>query len=88
MRNAYDAANLIDAHLVRHALEQAGIPVFIRGEALLGGVGDLPAYGLVSVAVPDSAWEQARHIIEALGLGSSPDEDDDASELRDGTFSA
>ena len=87
MRIAYDAANLIDAHLVRHALEEAGIPVFIRGEALLGGLGELPAYGLVSVAVPDSAWEQARGIVEALGLGSGPTEED-APEGQDGEFSA
>ncbi len=34
----YEAASLIDAHLVRIALEQqAGIPAFVRGEALLGG---------------------------------------------------
>lgn len=88
MRVAYDAANLIDAHLVRHALEQAGIPVFIRGEALLGGLGELPAYGLVSVAVPDSAWEQARGIVDQLGLGSSSAGQGDSSEEEDGEFLA
>ena len=87
MRIAYDAANLIDAHLVRHALEQAGILVFIRGEALLGGLGELPAYGLVSVAVPDSAWEQARGIVEELGLGSGPAEED-VKDGHDGELSA
>jgi hypothetical protein len=70
MRIVYAAANLIDAHLVRHALEQAGIPAFVRGEALVGGIGELPPIGLVSVAVPDSAWEQAREVIDQLGLGS------------------
>ena len=34
MRTVYEAANLIDAHLVRQALEAAGIPAFVRGEAL------------------------------------------------------
>jgi hypothetical protein len=29
----YEAANLIDARLVRIALEQAGIPAFVRAEA-------------------------------------------------------
>jgi hypothetical protein len=70
MRTVYAAATLIDAHLVRHALEQAGIPAFVRGEALVGGIGELPAVGLVSVAVPDGAWEQARDVVDALGLGS------------------
>lgn len=70
MRTVYNAANLIDAHLVRHALEQAGIPAFVRGEALLGGIGELPPVGLVSVAVPESAWEQARGVVDRLDLGS------------------
>lgn len=70
MRVVYDAANLIDAHLVRHALEQAGIPAFVRGEALVGGIGELPPVGLVSVAVADSAWEQAREVVDALGFGA------------------
>ena len=77
MRTVYDAANLIDAHLVRHALEQAGIPAFVRGEALVGGIGELPAVGLVAVAVPDSAWEQARDVVEQLGLGSPVDQEED-----------
>ncbi|MEO5962720.1 MAG: DUF2007 domain-containing protein [Thermomonas sp.] len=84
MRTVYDAANLIDAHLVRHALEQADIPAFIRGEALVGGIGELPPIGLVSVAVPDSAWEQARAIVDALGLGSGVADPDDAIEGQGG----
>ncbi len=84
MRNVYDAANLIDAHLVRHALEQADIPAFVRGEALLGGIGELPAGGLVSVAVPDGAWQLARDIVDQLGLGSSPAEEDDVFDDQEG----
>ncbi len=68
MQAVYDAENLIDAYLVRHALEAAGIPVYIRGEALVGGVGELPAYGLVAVCVPPSALTQARDLIAALPL--------------------
>lgn len=71
MRTVYTAANLIDAHLARHALEQAGIPAFVRGEALVGGIGELPAFGLLSVAVPESAWEKAQGIVNQLGLGSN-----------------
>src|SRR5699024_8875378 len=36
MRTVYEAANIIDAHLVRHALEGIGIRVFLAGEALAG----------------------------------------------------
>ena len=68
MRVVYEPANLIDAHLVRHALEDAGIPAFVRGEALLGGVGQLPACGLLAVCVADACWPQARALVEALPL--------------------
>jgi len=69
VRVAYEAAHAIDAHLVRHALEAAGIPAYIRGEALLGGLGELGIYGLVAVCVPDPCWPDARAVVEALQLG-------------------
>ncbi|MGH8081156.1 MAG: DUF2007 domain-containing protein [Lysobacter sp.] len=77
MKVVYEAAHLIDAHLVRHALEDADIPVFLRGEALLGGIGELPAFGAVQVCVPEAAWPRAREVVEALSLGSPPDPADE-----------
>ena len=68
MKVVYEAANLIDAHLVRHALEETGVPVFLRGEALLGGMGELPLFGVVAVCVPDSAWPEARALVERLPI--------------------
>lgn len=68
MRVVYEARNQIDAHLVRHALEHAGIPAFVRGEALLGGVGELPACGLVAVCVPEVAWPDADALVRTLPL--------------------
>lgn len=68
MKVVYEAANLIDAHLVRHALEAAEIPVFLRGEHLLGGMGELPLFGLIAVCVPDAAWPEAREIVATLPL--------------------
>lgn len=70
MRVVYEAAGIIDAHLIRHALEAAEIPVFIKGEALLGGMGELPMFGLVQVCVPDAAWREAREVVETVGLGA------------------
>lgn len=69
MKVVYEAANAIDAHLVRHALEDEGLPVFLRGEPLTGGMGELPLFGVVAVCVPDSAVEQARGIVGRLDLG-------------------
>jgi hypothetical protein len=89
MQVVYEAWNLIDAYLVRHALEDTGIPVFVRGEALLGGVGELPACGLVAVCVPDGCWPQARAVVESLPLlaGEAGDGDVDRVPL-DGALPA
>lgn len=83
MKVVYEAANLIDAHLVRHALEAAEIPVFLRGEQLLGGMGELPLFGVIAVCVPDVAWPEAKDIVDALALGEAPDEADSAGEVGD-----
>lgn len=80
MKVVYEAANLIDAHLVRHALEAAEIPVFLRGEQLLGGMGELPLFGLIAVCVPDLAWPEARNVVEALALGDASDAAGDMSD--------
>lgn len=75
MRTVYDAANVIDAHLVKHALEDAGIPAFVRGEALTGGIGELGVFGLVAVMVADAAEPAARAVVAQLRLGAAPDAD-------------
>lgn len=81
MRSVYEAANLIDAHLVRQALEAEGIPAFVRGEALTGGIGELGVFGLIGVMVPDAAWPQARDVVMALQLGECALPIDDEDEL-------
>ena len=81
MRVVYEAANVIDAHLVRQALENAGLPAWVRGEALTGGVGELGVFGLVAVMVPDDCAIAARGVVESLEFGTPSaaahgDEDD------------
>ena len=66
MRIAYHAETLIDAHLVKDALERAEIPAFIAGEFLTGAVGQLPARDFVAVMVPEAAAEAAEGIVRAL----------------------
>ena len=80
MKVVYEAANLIDAHLVRHALEAVEIPVFLRGEQLLGGMGELPLFGVIAVCVPDAVWPEARDVVDALALGGAPDESNEPDE--------
>ncbi|HEY0859915.1 DUF2007 domain-containing protein [Pseudoxanthomonas sp. F37] len=70
MRVVYLADNLFDAHLVKHALEQAEVPAFVFGESLLGGMGELPLFGVLRVCVPDTAFPQAQDVVQGLGLES------------------
>jgi hypothetical protein len=66
MQTVYEAENLLDAHLVKGALEQQGIPAYVAGEYLTGALGELPAMGLVSVMVPQHCLPQARDIVAAV----------------------
>ncbi len=84
MRTVYQALNPIDAHLVKHALDDAGIPAFVLGEHLIGGVGELPATGFIQVRVPDEWFEEAQRLLHDLPMladdATEPDTGDDAEE--------
>ncbi|MCD7098178.1 DUF2007 domain-containing protein [Stenotrophomonas sp. MMGLT7] len=73
MKVAYRAENLIDAHLVKHALEDAGIPAFVFGESLLGGMGELPLFGVLRVCVADESLPAAEAAVRALDLAGPGD---------------
>jgi hypothetical protein len=66
----YHAESIVDAHLVKDALEYAGIPAFINGEYLIGGMGQLPARDFLGVSVPeiciDAAEPVVRDVVEML----------------------
>lgn len=64
MHTVYHAESLVDAHLVKDYLEQAGVPAFIAGEYLTGGVGQLPARDFISVGVPDSCVPMAEPLVQ------------------------
>jgi hypothetical protein len=66
MRIVYRAQTLIDAHLVKDALESRDIPAFISGEYLTGGVGQLPAMDYVAVLVPESSLPAAEAIVREV----------------------
>lgn len=73
MKNAYDAASNIEAHLVKHQLQQAGLDARIEGEYLQGGVGELPAAGNVRVVVPAAEYAAARQVIADWEASESDD---------------
>ena len=62
MRIVYQAENIIDANLVKNALEDVGIASFVSGQYLTGAAGELPPMGLVNVMVTEAQWPQARAI--------------------------
>jgi len=64
MKRVYEAANNIQAHIVMHVLEQAGVHAMVQGEFLQSGAGELPLGNLVGVAVDDEDVEIAREVIE------------------------
>lgn len=63
MQQIYQAHNIVDAHLVKGLLEQAGITAFVSGYYLHGGVGELPASGMNSLWVHDEHVSLAEQII-------------------------
>ena len=66
MRTVYHAEGIVDAHLVKDALENAGIPAFVNGEYLIGGMGQLPARDFITVGVPDSCVDDAAPIVREI----------------------
>jgi hypothetical protein len=71
MKRVYQAANSVEAHMIVHLLEQAGVQAHVQGEHLQSGAGELPV-GLVSVAVQDEDVETARSVIRDWEAKSTP----------------
>jgi hypothetical protein len=63
MQRVYQAANSVEAHMVVHMLEQAGMDAHVQGEHLQSGAGELPVGNLVAVAVADEDVTKAREVI-------------------------
>ncbi len=77
MHVAYQPENLIDAHLVKGLLASCGIDSWVRGEHLMGAVGELPAVGLLAVMVADEDLGRARAVIEDWERATPEQVDDD-----------
>ncbi|HXE65803.1 MAG TPA: DUF2007 domain-containing protein [Rhodanobacteraceae bacterium] len=73
MRIVYHAEGIVDAHLVKDALEGAGIPAFVNGEYLIGGMGQLPARDFLTVSVPEIfAYDAGPIVQEITGMLRAP----------------
>ena len=60
----YHASNSIEAYLIKNLLEQQEIAAYVFGDYLQGGVGEIPAIGLVTVNVSDSDYTKAKEIVD------------------------
>ena len=63
MRRVYEPESLIEAQMLIGMLESEGITAHLSGADLMGGVGDLPALGLLSLNVDNSRADEARRLI-------------------------
>ena len=66
MKIVYRAENLIDANLVKGALEAEGVRAFVSGEYLTGAVGELPYWNLVSVMVAEPDVARAAPVVRGI----------------------
>jgi hypothetical protein len=79
----YEAESGIDAQLVCDLLLSAGLDAQVFGSDLAGGIGELPAAGLVRVWVAPEQVGRARGLIDEWQAGGIPDEDE-LNRLADG----
>ena len=72
MQTAYHAESIVDAQIAKDALEHEGIPAFITGVALIGGIGRLPVRDVIRVLVPDVALESALKVLAEVFPDRAP----------------
>lgn len=75
MQIVYRAASIIDANLVKLALESVGVLAFVNGAFLTGAAGELPVNDLVSVMVADIDIDRARPIVDEVDQALRADVD-------------
>lgn len=63
MKIVYQAANIIEAHLVSGLLQAHDIQAFVSGHYLQGGVGEIAPNGFANVSVADPDVPQAIQVV-------------------------
>lgn len=79
MKTVFHADHITEAHLVAEILKRVGIRPFVSGGLLQGAMGELPAAGLVTVAVIDDDEEDAIAAIRDQYLQVEPEESTDTA---------
>ena len=70
MQRIYEPENLMEAELLLGMLASEGIEATLQGRDLIGGTGELPALGLLGLAVADDQACCARQLIDAYNTAS------------------
>lgn len=70
MKIVYQAANIIEAHLVSGLLQAHEIPAFVSGHYLQGGVGEIAPNGFANVSVADENVSRAIQVVTEYEQGA------------------
>ena len=63
MQRIHQPTDLMEAQMLISMLRGEGIEVYLQGENLVGGMGELPALGLLGLMVADEHAQLARELI-------------------------
>ncbi len=63
MQRIHEPADLMEAQMLISMLRSEGIDVYLQGADLIGGMGELPALGLLALIVEDEHAQLARELI-------------------------
>jgi hypothetical protein len=63
MQRIYEPENLMEAEMLLSMLASEGIAAHLAGRDLVGGMGELPAIGLLSLTVDNDQAQYARQLI-------------------------
>ncbi|MBD3610202.1 MAG: DUF2007 domain-containing protein [Gammaproteobacteria bacterium] len=69
LQRIYEARDTIEASLIKGLLEQEGIESWIDGQYLQGGIGELPAFGIVGISVEVDDVSTALKIVSDYDAG-------------------
>lgn len=65
MQRIHEPVDLIEAQMLISMLHSEGIAVHLQGVDLIGGMGELPALGLLGLMVDDQHAQHARELISS-----------------------
>ena len=63
VQRIHEPADLMEAQMLMSMLNSEGIAVYLQGADLVGGMGELPAMGLLGLMVDDEHVQHARELI-------------------------